>query len=88
MQVIVELPDQIARQWGGTPDAVQLHMLEAVALERYRAGQISRGQVSQMLKLSFSDTEAFLKENGAYLHYSLSDLEADRATLDKILKDR
>lgn len=38
-----------------------------------------------MLGLGFSETEAFLKRHNAWLHYSMADLEADRATLDRIL---
>ena len=34
-----------------------------------------------MLNLSWHETEAFLKERQAYLHYTEADLEQDRATL-------
>jgi predicted HTH domain antitoxin len=38
-----------------------------------------------MLGFDYWQTEAFLKERGVPLNYSASDLEADNATLDKIL---
>ena len=87
MQVTVQLPDEIATQLGSEKDMPR-RVLEAVALEGYRAGDLSRGQVSAMLGLSFAETEAFLQQHEAYLHYSLGDLEADRATLDKILASK
>ena len=85
MQFTVELPDQIARQWGETPDAVGRHVLEDAAIEGYRAGRLSQRQVGAMLGLDYWQTEAFFKERGVPLNYSAADLEADGVTLDKIL---
>ena len=84
MQVTVELPDEIAQQVGNKAE-VSRRMLESFALEGYRAGNVSRGEVSQMLHLSFEETEAFLKRHEASLRYSLADLTADRAALKQIL---
>jgi hypothetical protein len=33
MQVTVELPDQVARRWGATPDAVDRHLMKNAAIE-------------------------------------------------------
>ena len=85
MQITVELPDQVARQWGDTPHAVGRHVLEDAAIERYRAGRLSHRQVRDLLGLDYWQTEAFLKERGVPLNYSAADLDADRATLDQIL---
>lgn len=85
MQVTVEMPDQVARQWGETPDAVGRHVLEDAAIEGYRAGRLSQRQLGTMLGLDYWQTEAFLQERGVPLNYSTADLEADNATLDKIL---
>jgi len=85
MQVTVELPDAIARQWGETPHAVGRHVLEDVTIEGYRTGRLSHRQVGQMLGLDYWQTESFLKERGVPLNYTAADLEADNATLAKIL---
>ena len=85
MQVTLELPDQVARQWGETPDAVGRHVLEDAAIEGYRAGRLSHRQVGAMLGLDYWQTEAFLRERGVPLNYSVADLDADHVTLDKIL---
>jgi predicted HTH domain antitoxin len=85
MQVIVELPDQVARQWGDTPDAVGRHILEDAAIEGYRAGRLSQRQAGAMLGLDYWQTKAFLGGRGVPLNYSAADLEADNVTLNKIL---
>lgn len=83
----MQLPDDVAQQMGVDAD-IPRRVVEAVALEGYRAGRLSRGQVSQVLGLGFAETEAFLKDNEALLQYSQSDLEADLNALDKILGDQ
>jgi predicted HTH domain antitoxin len=85
MQVIVQLPDQIARQWGDSPDSVGRHVMEDAAIEGYRAGRLSHRQTGEMLGLDYWQTEAFLKQRGVPLNYSAADLEADTLTLGKIL---
>jgi predicted HTH domain antitoxin len=85
VNVAVELPDDIAQQleiaWRDMPRRV----LEAVAVEGYRSGALTRSQVQRLLQLSWWDTEAFLKERQAYLPYNEEDLERDRAALDRVL---
>ena len=87
MQVTVEMPDQMARQWGDNPNAVGRHVLEDAAIERYREGRLSHGQVGDLPGFDYWQTEIFLKQHGVPLNYSTADLDADRATLDKILVD-
>ena len=85
MRVTVEMPDQVARQWGDTPDAVGRHVLEGAAVEGYRAERLSQRQVGAMLSLDYWQTEAFLSQHTVPLNYSPADLSADHATLAKIL---
>jgi predicted HTH domain antitoxin len=87
MQVTVELPDQVARQWGETPDAIGRHVVEDAAIEGYRGGRITHRQVGEMLGLDYWQTESFLNHRGVPLNYSAADLEADNATLEKILAE-
>jgi predicted HTH domain antitoxin len=51
--------------------------LEALALEGYRDGTLSREQVGRILGLAFGETEAFLKARQAYLAYDEEDLKSD-----------
>lgn len=67
-------------------DALNRTALEAVAIEGYRAGKLSHYEVQSLL--GFEDrweTEAWLGGKGVHLNYGLEDLEADRATLERIL---
>jgi predicted HTH domain antitoxin len=84
MDVIVSMPDQVARQWGDTPTAIGRHVVEDAVIERYRAGRLSHRQVGEALGLDYWQVDAFLKERGVPLNYSAEDLEADRAALGKI----
>jgi len=59
--------------------------VEDAVIERYRAGRLSHRQVGEVLGLDYWRTESFLKERGVPLNYSASALEADAATLEKIL---
>jgi predicted HTH domain antitoxin len=81
----MEMPDQVARQWGETPDAVGRHVMEDAAIEGYRAGRLTQRQVGAMLGLDYWQTETFLNERAVPMNYSAADLAADNATLEKIL---
>ena len=54
MQVTVKLPDQVARQWGSTPEAVGRHVLEDAAIEGYREGRLSHRQVARNVRGDFA----------------------------------
>ncbi|HEY3761336.1 MAG TPA: UPF0175 family protein [Verrucomicrobiae bacterium] len=85
MQVIMDMPDQVARQWGETPDAVARHVMEDAAIEGYRTGRLTQRQVGAMLGLDYWQTETFLQQRSVMLNYSGEDLAADSVTLEKIL---
>lgn len=86
MDVVVSMPDEVARQWGDDPQAVGRHVVEDAVIERYRVGRLSHRQVGEALGLDYWQTENFLKERGVPLNYSAADLESDAATLEKILR--
>jgi predicted HTH domain antitoxin len=81
-KIAVDVPEEIAKQLENAWPDVSRGALEAVALEGYRDGTLSRDQVGQLLDLSFWETEAFLKQRQAYLQYTEEDLARDRRDLD------
>ena len=85
MQIALELPEDIAKRLEVAWHDVSRGTLEAVAVEGYREGALTRGQVGQLLGLSFWETEAFLKERQAYLAYTEEDFEQDRRDLDRLM---
>jgi len=76
-RIPVELPEDIAQRLASAWRDVSRGMLEAVALEGYRDGTLSREEVGRVLGLSFWETEAFLKRRQAYLAYDERDLADD-----------
>jgi hypothetical protein len=80
--IAVDLPEEIAKRLENAWRDVSRGALEAVALEGYRDGTLSRDQVGQLLGFSFWETETFLKLRQAYLQYTEEDLASDRRDLD------
>jgi predicted HTH domain antitoxin len=83
--VTIQLPAEIARQYGLEPGQIGQHLLEQAAVEGYRSRKLSRGQVARMLGLDWEETEEFLANQQCDRHYDLEDLEQDRKNLDQIL---
>lgn len=86
MQVTVELPDDVAQALeNGQPGTVPRRVVETIALEGYRSGELTHAQVRRLLGFEHRlQVDAFLKEHGVSLHYTLEDLERDRETLRRL----
>ena len=81
MQVTLTIPDTLAAQLIAAGKDRAQAALEALAVEGYRTQQLSEFQVRQMLGYETRmEVYALLKEHGAYLHYTLDDLETDAKT--------
>lgn len=76
-RIAVEVPEDIAKRLESAWHDVSRGALEAVALEGYRDGTLSREQIGRILGLSFEETEAFLKARQAYLPYDEEDFKSD-----------
>jgi predicted HTH domain antitoxin len=85
MQVTIEIPDAIVQQIEELGGSTQRELLEAFVLEEYRKERLSRGRVSELLGLNFWETEEFLRNRGAYLHFGADDFERDTAVLNELL---
>ena len=83
--IAVELPEEIAKRLENAWRDVSRGALEAVALEGYRDGALTRDEIGQLLGFSLWETEAFLKQRQAYLEYTEKDLDDDRRDLDLAL---
>ncbi len=58
MTVIVEIPDSVAREMHLSAAEAQRRTMTSLVVDGYRKGELSRGQVSELLDLSFSETGA------------------------------
>jgi predicted HTH domain antitoxin len=84
MKILVDIPDALARQLKGEEDAPQ-QVREALAVEGYRSGALTRGQVAEALGMSFYEAEAWFVRKGLHRDYGVEELEEDRRTLDRLL---
>lgn len=87
MEIRVDIPESLAGPLEAAhgPDLGRA-AIEQLALEGYRTGKLSRYQVQQLLGFDNRyETEDWLGRSGVRVNYSLSDLQADRDTLDRIL---
>jgi predicted HTH domain antitoxin len=75
MNVSFDIPDAMARQMHLDGPEAQHRALVKLAVESYRAGELSRGQVGELLNLSFGETEAILKEHGCDMDLTVEAFE-------------
>ena len=69
------------------PDEAKLARwsFEALVIEAYREGLITRGKIGELLDLPFHEREAWLKQRAVPYLYDETDLGKDRETLDRLL---
>jgi hypothetical protein len=81
MNVAIELPKEIADHLARSHDDLSRVTLEALAAQGYRDRKLTHAEVQQMLGFNSRwETDAFLKQIGAYLDYTEADLERDLET--------
>jgi hypothetical protein len=79
MQITLDIPDELAAQMISGGEDISRAALEAMAVEGYRTERLSESEIRKLLGFETRmEVHAFLKEHGAYLHYSMADLERDR----------
>lgn len=80
MQLTLDLPDDIAAVLEARWPDLPRQALEALAVEAYRTGALTEGQVRRLLRLETRfDVHALLKDHGVPLNYTKADLDADLA---------
>jgi hypothetical protein len=85
VEITFNIPDEFARQIATEGKDPARVALEALALEGYRAGQLSESAVREMLGFETRmDVHAFLKRHGVYLQYGVAEVEQDIATAEKL----
>ncbi len=87
MQLNISIPDDLVLPLQAAHGSdLGRAALERLVVDGYRAGTLSAHQVQQLL--NFTDrymARAWLGRMGASENYTLADLEADRAALDRLL---
>lgn len=84
MQVLVDIPDSLAGRLKGSTD-VSRKVREALLIEGYLSGALTRGQVAESLGMTFYEAEAWFVRKGLHRNYGPQELEEDRRTLNHLL---
>jgi hypothetical protein len=78
MTITVELPDALQGLVFANGQEPARVVLEAIALEGYRAERLTESDVRRLLGFETRmEVHEFLKEHGAFMHYTLEDLRHD-----------
>jgi predicted HTH domain antitoxin len=89
MQVTLNIPDELAAQIALGGADLSRAALESLAIEGYRTERLSESEIRRLLGFETRmEVHAFLKEHGAWLHYSVDDLERDRESALRIRAGR
>jgi Uncharacterised protein family (UPF0175) len=79
--ITILLPDELLAAFTAQGKDLSRTALEALALEAYRTRKISAAQLRRLLGFhTRMEVDAFLKDHGIELEYTLEDLERDRET--------
>lgn len=86
MSLEIALPQHIEQhlqtEWG---NEFPRRAAEALAIEGYRTGALSLGEVAEMLNLSINEADGFLKERDVFAVENIEEIEADTAILEELL---
>src|SRR4051812_44539188 len=85
MQVVVDLPESLVQRISGGTDNISHQVRKALVLNAYLSGELTRGQIAELLGMNFYQVEKWFAEKGIARNYDVADLEEDRKTLDAIV---
>jgi len=85
MEVLLQVPDDLAEKLQARSEDLPRKALESLVADSYRAGILTSAEVRRILGFETRwETDGFLKEKGAYLHYTEADLEKDIETFRRL----
>ncbi len=87
MQVHLDVPEDVARQFASEPGGIRRAALEALAIEGIRSGKLTVHQARQMLGItSRYEMDGFLKAHGVLLPTTIEDVVTDTNTANAFSK--
>jgi Uncharacterised protein family (UPF0175) len=85
MEVTVQIPDELATRMGASGGDLSRRALEALALEEFRSGRITKAEPRRLLGFgTMYRLDSFLKCHGVYEDYTMEDFERDRDALKQL----
>jgi Uncharacterised protein family (UPF0175) len=85
MNVTVEIPDDFARRLSASGGDLSRRALEALALEEYKLGHLTRPELRRLLGFrTRAELDAFFNAHAVFAPYTAADLERDRRDLQRL----
>jgi len=85
MNVTLEIPDDVAERLTAAGDDLSRRALEALVLEEYKRGRLTRPEMRRLLGFETrAELDTFLKAHEAFGTYTVADLEQDRRDLRRL----
>ncbi len=85
MNLIVQIPDDVAQRLAAAGGDLSRRALEALALEEYKLGHLTKNELRRLLGFGTRDAlDGFLKAHDVFEPYSLDDLERERRDLQRL----
>ena len=79
MIITVEIPEELAGQFVPVGQDPARAAVEAIALEGYRSDRLTEADIRELLGFETRmEVHGFLKKHGAFLPFTVEDLEHDR----------
>lgn len=85
MNVTVRIPDELAERLAAEGADLERRTLEALVLEEFRAGRMSKAELGRALGFSvLNETDGFLKAHGVFEAYTLEELDREVAAMQRL----
>jgi hypothetical protein len=85
MELTVQIPDDVARSMSVSGGDLSRRALEALALEEFKSGHITKPELRRLLGFGTRyRLDGFLKAHGVYEDYTMEDFDQDRDALKQL----
>ena len=85
MELTVQIPDDLARNMSASGGDLSRRALEALALEEFKSGHITKPELRRLLGFGTRyRLDGFLKAHDVYEDYTLEDFYRDRDALKQL----
>jgi hypothetical protein len=85
MELTVQIPDDLARRMSASGGDLSRRALEALALEEFKSGHITKPELRRLLGFGTRyRLDGFLKAHDVYEDYTLEDFDRDRDALKQL----
>jgi hypothetical protein len=85
MELTVQIPDDVARSMSASGGDLSRRALEALALEEFKSGHITKPELRRLLGFGTRyQLDGFLKAHEVYEDYTMEDLEQELEGLRRL----